>query len=99
MTDELVRARLLGALLGPTLAALLVTDVVGAALDIGAGRTTWPTAFGPAATLCAPWPMIAAQVVASVVTLRWAGRWPGRLAAVLLALACGVSVLSGFFDE
>ena len=80
-----------------SMATLLATDLAGGLLDIAAGRTTLATAWGPAATLCAPWPMIAFQVSAVAVVLR-GGRRLRRIAGGLLALACAVSIASGFFD-
>jgi len=79
------------------LGAVVAADVVGGVWDITAGRSTAAEAWGPGATLCAPWPMIAFQVVAVTVTVR-SRRLPGRIAAGLLATACAVSVASGFFD-
>ena len=79
------------------MAVLLVTDVVGGLLAVRAGVNTWGEAWGPEALLAAPVPMIVAQLL-----LVWlATRRPGRGAAVaagLLATACLVSVVSGFFD-
>lgn len=77
--------------------ALLAADLVGGLVDIAAGRTTPATAWGPDATLCAPWPMIAFQAVAVAVIAR-GGRRSAGVASVLLGLACGVSVASGFLD-
>ncbi len=79
------------------LGAVIAADVVGGVLDIAAGRSTPADAWGSGATLCAPWPMIAFQVVTVGVALR-SRRLPGRIAAGLLAAACAVSVASGFFD-
>lgn len=84
-------------LLGPALLTVLATDLVGGLLDVRAGRTSLASAWSSSATLCAPWPMIAFQVAAYLAIRRSRGRL-GRVAAVLLALACLVSVLSGFFD-
>jgi hypothetical protein len=84
-------------LLVSTMAILLATDVAGGLLEVAAGRDTLGTAWGGEATLCAPYPMIAFQVVAVVVIMRSA-QLARRLAAALLAVACFVSFLSGFFD-
>jgi hypothetical protein len=91
------RAAPLRRLLPPALLTLLATDLVGGVLDVRSGRSSLASAWSSSATLCAPWPMIAFQVAAFVMVRRGHGR-PRRVAAVLLALACGVSVLSGFFD-
>ncbi|SDP36450.1 hypothetical protein SAMN04489867_2200 [Pedococcus dokdonensis] len=76
---------------------LLATDVVGGLLAVRAGVNTWGEAWGPEALLAAPVPMVVAQLL-----LVWfATRRPGRgatVAAALLAAACLVSVVSGFFD-
>ena len=88
--------RRVGRLLALALAVVLATDVVGGLVDVAAGRTTLATAWSSAATLCAPWPMMAFQVVAFLL-IRRGGRFSSG-AAVLLALACTVSLLSGFFD-
>jgi hypothetical protein len=84
-------------LLVSTMAVLLATDAAGGLLEVAAGRNTLASAWGSEATLCAPYPMIAFQVVAVLVIIRSA-RLPGRLAAVLLAAACLVSFVSGFLD-
>jgi len=84
-------------LLPAALGAVIAADVVGGTWDIAAGRSTPADAWGSDATLCAPWPMVAFQVVAVTVAVRSAGL-PGRIAAGLLAAACAVSVASGFFD-
>jgi hypothetical protein len=76
---------------------LLSVDLVGGLLDMAAGRTTLATAWGPEATLAAPWPMIALQAVTVLIVAR-SRRRAARVAASLLAVACGVSVASGFFD-
>jgi hypothetical protein len=85
------------AFLPTALAAVVWADLAGGVWDIAAGRSTLASAWGPDATLCAPWPMIAFQFVAVTVAVR-SPRLPGRIAAGLLATACAVSVASGFFD-
>lgn len=84
-------------LMPAALAAVLAADLAGGVWDITAGRSTPADAWGSQATLCAPWPMIAFQVVAVTVAVR-SHRLPGRIAAGILAAACAVSVASGFFD-
>ena len=88
---------LLRRLLVPSLVIVLATDLLGGLFDVRAGRSSLASAWSSSATLCAPWPMIAFQVVAFLVIRRGRGGL-GRVAAVLLTLACAVSVLSGFFD-
>ena len=79
------------------MAILLATDLTGGLLAVRAGVNTWGEAWGPEALLAAPVPMILAQLL-----LVWlATRSPGRVAigaSGLLAAACLVSVVSGFFD-
>jgi hypothetical protein len=79
------------------LGVLVTTDLVGGLLDVAADRSTLRSAWNSAATLCAPWPMIAFQVIAVLFAVN-GGRRTARVAAALLALACAVSVASGFFD-
>ena len=76
---------------------MLLTDLVGGLVDVAAGRSSLASAWSSSATLCAPWPMVAFQVGAFLLIRRRRGRL-ARTACVLLALACVVSVLSGFFD-
>jgi len=82
-------------------AALVLTDLVGGVLAVASGVNTWAEAWGPAALLAAPAPMIVGQVVlaalAGGLVPRVSRRW-ATAAATLLALACLVSVASGFFD-
>lgn len=77
--------------------ALVLVDLVGGVLAVAADVNTWAEAWGGKALLAAPAPMIAVQLL-----LTWvAARRPGRatsVAAGVLALACLVSVVSGFFD-
>jgi hypothetical protein len=79
------------------MALLVVTDAVGGVLAVAAGVNTWSEAWGSAALLAAPLPMILAQVVCTVLAVRVRRRW-AAVPAYLLALACLVSVVSGFFD-
>lgn len=55
---------MLGRLLAPALVVVLVTDLVGGLADVAAGRSSLSSAWSSAATLCAPWPMVAFQVAA-----------------------------------
>jgi hypothetical protein len=81
--------------------ALVVVDAVGGVVAVSAGVNTWSEAWGPAALLAAPAPMIAGQVLLTVVATRAVRRvsagWAAA-ASTVLALACLVSVVSGFFD-
>jgi hypothetical protein len=79
------------------MAVLLATDLVGGLLAVRAGVNTWGEAWGPEALLAAPVPMIVAQLLLVWLATRRAGRL-AIVAASLLAAACLVSVVSGFFD-
>ena len=80
-----------------SVAVLLGTDLVGGVLAAAADVNTWGEAWGSKALLAAPLPMIAVQVLLTWVAVRHGGR--GAVAAAgLLATACLVSVVSGFFD-
>jgi hypothetical protein len=79
------------------MSALLALDLAGGALAIVTRVNTPAEAWSGKAVLAAPLPMIAAQVGLTAVALRFPGR-PGGVAAGLLAAACSVSGISGFFD-
>ena len=83
------------------MAALVATDLVGGVLAVLSGVNTWSEAWGPAALLAAPAPMVLGQVLLTLVAAgafrRMSPRWAAA-AALLLALACLVSVVSGFLD-
>jgi hypothetical protein len=79
------------------MAGLVLTDLVGGLLAVGSGVNTWGEAWGPEALLAAPVPMILAQLLLVWLATRRAGRG-AAVAAGLLATACLVSVVSGFFD-
>ena len=76
---------------------LLLVDVVGGLLAIANDVNSAGEAWSGQATLAAPLPMMVAQAVLTVVAVRWRGT-PAVVAAGLLALACLVSGISGFFD-
>lgn len=79
------------------LTSLVATDLVGGLLAVSSGVNTWSEAWGGQALLAAPVPMILVQVVLTAVAVRRTGR-SAAVAGGLLALACFVSVISGFFD-
>jgi hypothetical protein len=79
------------------MAVLLVTDVVGGLFAVRSGVNTWGEAWGPKALLAAPVPMVLVQVLLVWLATRGRGL-VAAVAAVLLAAACLVSVVSGFFD-
>jgi hypothetical protein len=79
------------------LTALVATDLVGGVWAATSEVNTWAEAWGGKALLAAPLPMIAGQVLATFLAVRFERRW-AAVPAVLLSLACLVSVASGFFD-
>ena len=86
-----------GGALRLAMAVLLATDLVGGLLAVRAGVNTWGEAWGPEALLAAPVPMIVAQLLLVWLATRRLGRG-AAVTAGLLATACLVSVVSGFFD-
>ena len=84
-------------LLTLAMGALLVVDLVGGVWAALSGVNTWADAWGGHALLAAPAPMIAAQVLMTWMAVRGRRR-RAAIPAGLLALACLVSVASGFFD-
>jgi len=77
-------------------AGLLALDLVGGGLAVATGWNTATRAWSGDAVLAAPLPMMAAQTGLAVAAGR-DGR-SGAVAAGLLAGACLVSAVSGFFD-
>ena len=77
--------------------ALLVVDLVGGLWAALSGVSTWGDAWGGHALLAAPLPMIAGQVLMTVLSVRGRSR-RAAIPAGLLAIACLVSLASGFFD-
>ena len=84
-------------LLVAAMGALVVVDLVGGLWAALSGVNTWSDAWGPHALLAAPLPMIAGQVVTTWWAVRGRSRW-AAVPAGLLAVACLVSLASGFFD-
>ena len=80
-----------------SMAVLLGLDVVGGLLAVASGVNTWGEAWGGKALLAAPVPMILGQVLLTWLATRTSRR-SAAVAAGLLAAACLVSVVSGFFD-
>lgn len=79
-------------------AVLVVIHVVGGLLAIATGVNEPGEAWGPPARMAAPWPMILFQVVTAGLAALGPWRRIAIGAAVLLAGACFVSGISGFFD-
>jgi hypothetical protein len=77
--------------------ALLVVDLVGGLWAALSGVNTWGDAWGGHALLAAPLPMIAGQVITTWLAVRGRRR-RAAVPAGLLAVACLVSLASGFFD-
>jgi hypothetical protein len=78
--------------------ALIVIDVIGGVLAVSSDVNTWGEAWGSEALLAAPLPMMVAQLVLAWLAARNVRPPVGRVAAIVLALACLVSAISGFFD-
>ena len=78
--------------------ALIVIDIIGGVLAVWSGVNTWGEAWGSRALLAAPLPMMVAQLLLAWVAARNLRPPVGLVAALVLALACLVSAISGFFD-
>ena len=78
--------------------ALIIIDIVGGVLAVSSDVNTWGEAWGSQALLAAPLPMMAAQLVLAWLAARNVRPPIGLVAAIVLALACLVSAVSGFFD-
>jgi hypothetical protein len=79
------------------LALVLLADAVGGVISVITDVNTWGEAWSTEALLAAPWPMCVAQVLLTWLAVRRESRL-ALVAAGLLALACLVSVISGFID-
>lgn len=77
--------------------ALLVVDLLGGLWAALSGVNSWGDAWGGHALLAAPLPMIVGQVVTTWLSVRGRSR-RAAVPAGLLAVACLVSLASGFFD-
>ena len=78
--------------------ALIGVDVIGGILAVSSGVNTWGEAWGSRALLAAPLPMMIAQLLLAWVAARNLRPPVGLVGAIVLALACLVSAISGFFD-
>lgn len=78
--------------------ALIVIDVFGGVIAVSSGVNTWGDAWSSQALLAAPLPMMVAQLVLAWLAARNVRPPIGLVAAIVLALACLVSAVSGFFD-
>ena len=86
-----------GRALGMATAGLLAIDGLGGVMAVASGWNTPVDAWGARAVAAAPVPMMAAQAALATAAVGWPGR-RGAVAAGLLAGACAVSGMSGFFD-
>lgn len=84
-------------LLVRAMSALLALNLVNGVIAVAAGVNTWPQAWGSEALLAVPLPMLGFQVLLTWLAVRRPGR-VAQVAAALLAVACTVCVVSGFFD-
>jgi peptidoglycan/LPS O-acetylase OafA/YrhL len=75
--------------------ALIVADLIGGLLSISAGLNTWADAWVEP-SMNTPWYMMAAQLVLALLAAGDARS--SRVAAILLAVVCAISVLFGLFD-
>lgn len=96
-TPEVRHGTTVPRLLVAAMGALLVVDLVGGLWAALSGVNTWGDAWGGHALLAAPLPMIAGQVVTTWLSVRGQRR-RAAVPAGLLAVACLVSLASGFFD-
>jgi hypothetical protein len=84
-------------LLIAAMGVLLVVDLGGGLWAALSGVNSWGDAWGGHALLAAPLPMIVGQVVTTWLSVRGRSR-TAAVPAGLLAVACLVSLASGFFD-
>ena len=77
---------------------LVLVDVIGGILAVSSDVNTWGEAWGSKALLAAPLPMMVVQLVLAWLAARNVRPPIGLVAAIVLALACLVSAVSGFFD-
>jgi hypothetical protein len=96
-TSDVRAATTVPFLLAAAMGALLVVDLVGGLWAALSGVNSWGDAWGGHALLAAPLPMIAGQVVTTWLSVRGRSR-RAAVPAGLLAVACLVSLASGFFD-
>lgn len=78
--------------------ALFLCDVVGGFIALTAGASTWNEAWGFETTHTVPLPVGAAQLLLTWLAARSARPPIGRIAAILLAVFCLISILAGLFD-
>lgn len=84
-------------LLVAAVAVLVAIDAAGGLIAIATDVNEPAEAWGPEARLAAPWPMILFQIAATALAVSRRQR-VAIGAAALLAAACLISGISGFFD-
>lgn len=84
-------------LLAGAMAVLLALDLIGGVIAIVTDMNTAAEAWDSEARLAAPWPMILFQLIMTGLAVR-GGRRVAIGATILLAAACLISGISGFFD-
>jgi hypothetical protein len=77
--------------------ALVGSSLLGGAVSVMAGTSTWANAWTADATLAAPWPMLVVQTAATVAAIS-RRRWLATAGSVVLGLTAAVAGISGFFD-
>lgn len=77
---------------------LLVCEVIGGFVAIGAGADTWNEAWGFDTEYTVPLPIGAVQLALAWLAARNTRPPVGLIAAVLLSAFCLISILAGLFD-
>ena len=77
---------------------LFVCDVIGGFLAVVSGIATWGEAWGFDTKFTVPLPVGAAQLLLAWLAARDARPRLGRVAAIVLAVFCLISLLFGLFD-
>jgi hypothetical protein len=80
-----------------SMVVLLALDLIGGVIAVASDVNDWSEAWSGNARLAAPWPMILLQVSALVLAVGFRRPW-AIVGGTILALACLVSGVSGFFD-
>ena len=77
---------------------LLVCDVIGGFIGVASGGETWGSAWGFDTESTVPLPVAAVQLLLAWLAARDVRPPVGRISAIVLGVACLVSVLAGLFD-
>ena len=78
--------------------ALVAADLIGGLIAVSADLNTWGEVWGSEPNLSTPWPMFAGQLLLAWLAARNVRPALGRVAAVVLAVVCGISLIFGLFD-